>query len=214
MKNGPSPAWLQQRLIAIGLRSINRLVDVTNLISYDRARPLHVYDAGKLVGGEIVVRRLSAARANRASDRAGRQDLCGYARHLRHRRRAASAIGLGGVMGGESTGCSDETTDVFVESAWFDPIRTAQTGRTPASTPTPSTASRAASIRPPSCLAWNWRRALILDLCGGEPSEVRVAGHAPAPPKGIAFDRDLCAQLSGLDISRRPDRRDPDQAGL
>ncbi|RZJ28628.1 MAG: phenylalanine--tRNA ligase subunit beta, partial [Brevundimonas sp.] len=128
VKNGPSPEWLKRRLEAIGLRSINRLVDVTNLITYDRARPLHVYDIAKLVGSEIVVR---AGQSSEGADgiAAGTPEhlialdgktytvdpsMCVIADAMGER-----PIGLGGVMGGESTGCSDETTDVFVECAWF-----------------------------------------------------------------------------------------------
>jgi phenylalanyl-tRNA synthetase beta chain len=92
-------------------------------------------------------------------------------------------IGLGGVMGGESTGCSDETTDVFVESAWFDPIVTAQTGRSlTISSDAQYRFARGvdtASVVP----GWSWPHRLILDLCGGEPSEVVVAGEHPANPR-------------------------------
>ena len=134
VKNGPSPEWLQCRLTAIGLRSINRLVDVTNLVAYDRCRPLHVYDAAKLVGGEIVVRGGQVAPAASEAEQLIALDGKTYsvdpAMCLIADEDGERAIGLGGVMGGVSTGCSDETTDVFVESAWFDPILTAQTGRT------------------------------------------------------------------------------------
>ena len=132
VKNGPSPEWLQRRLTAIGLRSINRLVDVTNLIAYDRARPLHVYDLNSLVGSEIVVRGGQVASDTGEHEHLIALDgktytidpaICVIADASGER-----PIGLGGVMGGESTGCSDETTDVFVESAWFDPLVTAQTG--------------------------------------------------------------------------------------
>ena len=133
VKNGPSPEWLQRRLAAIGLRSINRLVDVTNLIAYDRARPLHVYDVAKLSGTEIVVR------AGQVSAATGEHE---HLIALDGKTYAASAadcviadaggerpIGLGGVMGGESTGCDETTTDVFLESAWWQPIGIAATGR-------------------------------------------------------------------------------------
>ncbi|HUH22539.1 MAG TPA: phenylalanine--tRNA ligase subunit beta, partial [Brevundimonas sp.] len=134
VKNGPSPAWLQKRLTAIGLRPINRLVDVTNLIAYDRARPLHVYDMAKLSGTEIVVRGGLTSAETGEHEHLIALDGKTYAASAADCVIADAAgerpIGLGGVMGGESTGCSDETTDVFLESAWFDPITTAQTGRT------------------------------------------------------------------------------------
>ena len=131
VKNGPSPEWLQQRLRAIGLRPISALVDVTNLLSYDRARPLHVYDAQKLVGGVIEAR--LGHHADHGDEHLIALDgktydigpqMCVIADAAGER-----PIGLGGVMGGESTGCSEDTQHVFVESALFDPIRTAQTGR-------------------------------------------------------------------------------------
>jgi len=203
VKNGPSPKWLQDRLTAIGLRPINALVDVTNLISYDRARPLHVYDAAKLSGTEI-------------STRLGRHGVNGD-EHLialdgktyeltpemcviadAHGDRP---IGLGGVMGGESTGCSNETTDVFVESAWFEPIRIAQTGR---ATGIASDAQYrfartvdTGSLVPGVELATK----LILELCGGEPSEVVFVGEPPEAPKPVLFDPAYVGQLSGLEIA-------------
>ncbi|WP_421738778.1 phenylalanine--tRNA ligase subunit beta [Caulobacter sp.] len=206
VRNGPSPQWLQDRLLAIGLRPISALVDITNLVSYDRARPLHVYDAAKLSGTEISTR---MGRHGQHGDEHlialdGKTyeltpDMCAIADAAGER-----PIGLGGVMGGESTGCSDETTDVFVESAWFEPIRIAQTGRT---TGINSDAQYrfartvdTGSVVPGVELATK----LILELCGGEPSEIVVAGEAPAAPTGFAFEPDYVEQLSGLAIS--PDR--------
>ena len=199
VKNGPSPAWLQARLRAIGLRPISALVDVTNLLSYDRARPLHVYDAAKLIGG--VSRRAWAATGEQPRG-AGRQDLRGDARDVRDRRRAPAPIGLGGVMGGESTGCSEATTDVFVESAWFDPIRTAQTGRDTGITS--DAQYRFARGVDPGFVVPGLELAtrLILELCGGEPSEVVVAGSIPAPPAAFDFDPGYVHRLSGLAIGR------------
>jgi phenylalanyl-tRNA synthetase beta chain len=214
VKNGPSPEWLQRRLSAIGLRSINRLVDVTNLIAYDRARPLHVYDAAKLVGAEIVVRgggyseltssgqiiegtrRPEMLKAVVGGEYIIQPEMCVIADDGGRR-----AIGLGGVMGGESTGCSDDTTDVFLESAWFDPITTAQTGRTlTISSDAQYRFARGvdtASVVPGLELATR----LILDLCGGEPSEVIVAGQAPALPAPVAFDPARVERLTGLALS-------------
>jgi len=203
VKNGPSPQWLQDRLLAIGLRPISALVDITNLISYDRARPLHVYDAAKLSGSEISTRLgrhgLNGDEHLIALDGKTYEltpDMCVIADASGER-----PIGLGGVMGGESTGCSDETTDVFVESAWFEPIRIAQTGRT---TGINSDAQYrfartvdTGSVVPGVELATK----LILELCGGEPSEIVVAGTAPAAPTGFAFEPDYVEQLSGLAVT-------------
>lgn len=198
VKNGPSPAWLQQKLTSIGLRPINALVDVTNLISYDRARPLHVYDAAKLSGSFI------EARAGREGESVEALDGKTYAvtPDITVIADASGAIGLGGVMGGLSTGCSEETTDVFVESAWFDPIRVAQTGRTTGIT-SDAQYRFARTVDPASQVpGLELATKLILELCGGEPSEVTVVGEAPAAPEPIEFDRGYVRQLSGLDLSR------------
>ncbi len=210
VQNGPSPDWLQRRLTAIGLRSINRLVDVTNLIAYDRARPLHVYDAGKLVGTEIVVRggQVASDTPNHAGGEhehlialddktyAVDPNMCVIADAGGER-----PIGLGGVMGGMSTGCSDETTDVFLESAWFDPIATAQTGRT-LGIASDAQYRFARGVDPASVVpGLELATRLILDLCGGQPSEVVVAGQAPADPVGFTFDPAYVKRLSGLELS-------------
>jgi len=202
VRNGPSPTWLQARLKAIGLRPINALVDITNLISYDRARPLHVYDAAKLVGTTI------EARLGRHAEHGDEHlialdgktydigpEMCVIADANGER-----PIGLGGVMGGESTGCSEATTDVFVESAWFDPIRTAQTGR--ATGITSDAQYRFARGVDPQFVVPGLELAtqLILDLCGGEPSEIRVAGEIPASPGPIEFDPAYVEKLSGLKV--------------
>ena len=196
VKNGPSPDWLQAQLKAIGLRSINALVDVTNLLSYDRARPLHVYDAGKLTGGFVEARLGQGEETLLALDGktyALTAEMCVIAD-------GSGALGLGGVMGGESTGCSDETTDVFVESAWFDPLRTAQTGR---ATGIASDAQyRFARTVDTGFIVPGLELAtrLILELCGGEPSEIKVSGQAPAAPGPIAFDPAYVTRLSGLSV--------------
>ena len=202
VKNGPSPEWLQRRLTAIGLRSINRLVDVTNLVAYDRCRPLHVYDAAKLVGSEIVVRAGQGAPAAGEAEQLSALDgktygvdptMCLIADEGGER-----VIGLGGVMGGVSTGCSDETTDVFIESAWFNPILTAQTGRT-LSLNSDAQYRFARGVDPASVLpGLELATRLILDLCGGEPSDLVVAGEAPADPAAFTFDPARVASLTGL----------------
>lgn len=219
VKNGPSPAWLQQRLLSVGLRPINALVDVTNYISYDRARPLHVYDARLLVG-DVIEARLGRGPAEHHGDQPSPEvhhdeqlialdgktydigpQMCVIADADGER-----PVGLGGVMGGASTGCSEETVDVFVESAWFDPIRTAQTGRDTGITSDAqyrfARGVDTASVVPGLELATR----MILDLCGGEPSAVRVAGQAPAEPGPIAFDRSYVQHLSGLTVP--PERSD------
>jgi phenylalanyl-tRNA synthetase beta chain len=197
VKNGPSPAWLQARLRAIGLRPISALVDITNLISYDRARPLHVYDAAKIAGGFI------EARLGREGEQLAALDgqtytitpeMCVIAD-------GSGAVGLGGVMGGASTGCSETTTEVFVESAWFDPIRTAQTGRVTGITS--DAQYRFARGVDPGFVVPGLELAtrLILELCGGEASEVQVTGEVPAAVPPVEFDPAYVAKLSGLAIA-------------
>ncbi len=205
VKNGPSPAWLQARLKAIGLRPINALVDVTNLVSYDRCRPLHVYDRALLVG-DVIEARLGHHGEHHAPEHLIALDgktyviepeMCVIADAGGER-----PIGLGGVMGGESTGCSDATTEVFVESAWFDPLRTAQTARaTGINSDAAYRFSRGVDpqfVEPGLELATR----LILELCGGEPSDVIVAGQARPPPQPIAFDPAYVHRLAGLNVGR------------
>lgn len=209
VKNGPSPEWLQRRLTSIGLRSINRLVDVTNLIAYDRARPLHVYDANKLVGSEIVVRagQVSAGAEHIAAGTPeslialdGKTYQASPSDCVIADAGGERPIGLGGVMGGESTGCDDQTTDVFVESAWFDPIATAQTGRSLGIT-SDAQYRFARGVDPASVVpGLELATRLILDLCGGEPSEIVVAGEAPANPAPFPFDPAYVKRLSGLEL--------------
>jgi phenylalanyl-tRNA synthetase beta chain len=197
VKNGPSPAWLQQKLLAIGLRPISALVDITNLMSYDRCRPLHVYDAAKLTGGVIEARLGREGEKLEALDGktydAG-PEVCVIAD-------GSGAVGLGGVMGGESTKVTETTTEVFVESAWFDPIRTAQTGRTLGlSSDAQYRFARGVDtgfVVPGLEMATR----LILEVCGGEACEIRVVGHAPAAPTAFEFDHRYVEKVSGLSVS-------------
>src|SRR6185312_2467537 len=196
LKNGPSPAWMQDRLRAIGLRPINALVDVTNFLAYDRARPLHVYDAAKLTGGFIEARLGREGEKVEALD--GRTydatpEMCVIAD-------GAGPVGLGGVMGGEATGSTLETTEVFIESAWFDPIRTAQTGRD-LSLISDAQYRFARGVDPGFVVAGlELATQLILEFCGGEASELSIAGHIPAPPPPIDFDPAYVHKLAGLDL--------------
>ncbi|HEY3814226.1 MAG TPA: phenylalanine--tRNA ligase subunit beta [Caulobacteraceae bacterium] len=198
VKNGPSPKWLQDRLKAIGLRPINALVDVTNFVSYDRARPLHVYDASKLSGGFVEARLGKPGDKFRALDNKDYEigaEMCAIAD-------ASGAIGLGGVIGGESTGCDEQTTDVFVESAWFEPLNIAATAR---ATGISSDASYrfARGVDPQSLVPGiELATRMILELCGGEPSEVTLAGQPPASPQAFDFDPAYVHKLAGLSIGR------------
>jgi phenylalanyl-tRNA synthetase beta chain len=195
VKNGPSPSWLQERLRAVGLRPRSMLVDITNYISLDRARPLHVYDAAKLKG-TVRARLGRAGESFKALDGnvySVNSEMCVIADDEK-------VLGLGGIIGGEETGSSEATTDVFVECAYFDPTRTHATGRT---TGIVSDAQYRFArgvdtgfVVPGLELATR----MILDLCGGEASEIVVAGEAPAPPAAITFDPDRVRQLAGIDV--------------
>jgi phenylalanyl-tRNA synthetase beta chain len=196
VKNGPSPAWLQQRLRAVGLRPRNALVDITNLISLDRARPLHVYDAAKLNG--VVRARMGRAgesfKALDGNDYQVTSEQCVIADDVR-------VLGFGGVMGGEYSGCSETTKDVLIESAYFDPALTHATGR---ATGIVSDAQYrfARGVDPESCTPGiELATALVLEFCGGEPSEIMIAGQTPPPPKPVSFDPTRTRGLAGIEVS-------------
>ncbi len=243
VKNGPSPDWLQRRLKAIGLRPINTLVDITNFIAYDRARPLHVYDADKLNGA---IRARLAGQILRVDQlRLTEQEAADFEAHHPIRKSEwedgqadfdvtfvdavelnaldgktyslepdmcviaddSGVLGLGGVMGGETTGSTDATTNVFIESAYFNPKRTARTGRKLA---IQSDARHRfergvdpAFVVPGLELA----TAMVLDLCGGSPSEIEIAGKPPKANAPFAFDAGLVKRLTGLDLPTSEIRR-------
>ncbi|WP_411819125.1 phenylalanine--tRNA ligase subunit beta [Hyphococcus formosus] len=195
VKNGPSPKWLQDQLRAIGLRPINALVDITNYISYDRARPLHVYDADKLKGA-VVARMGEKGEKFLALD--GKEyeiddTMCVIADEN-------GVLGLGGIMGGEETGCTEETINVFVECAYFDPLRTAKTGRKTGITS--DARYRFERGVDPAFVVPGLEMAtqLILDLCGGSPSEIELAGTVPTPDKTVLFPPSEVKRLTGMDV--------------
>ena len=196
VKNGPSPEWLQRRLIAIGLRPINALVDITNFMTYDRGRPLHVFDAAK-VKGSLVVRRARAGETLTALD--GKtytldDSVCVIADEH-------GVESLAGIMGGEASGCSAQTTDVLIESALWDPINIAHTGRKLGI----NSDARYRFERgvDPAFMVPGLELAtrLVLDLCGGEPSAISVAGDPTAPARVIDFPLSEVKRLAGLDVS-------------
>jgi phenylalanyl-tRNA synthetase beta chain len=195
VKNRPSPEWMQKRLKAIGINPKNMLVDVTNYISIDRCRPLHVYDAKKLKGN--IVARLGTAQdsflALDGKTYSNLSEMCVIADD-------SGAIGLGGVMGGETTGCSIDTVDVFIESAYFDANRTARTGRTTGIL-SDARFRNERGIDPKSCVdGIELATKLILETCGGEPSEVVLAGKIPDGPAPVNFQLRDMARLTGVDM--------------
>jgi phenylalanyl-tRNA synthetase beta chain len=202
VKNGPSPEWLQKRLTAIGLRPINTLVDITNYLTFDRARPLHVFDAAK-VHGDLTVRRAKQGEQVLALD--GKTYTLDDTMCVIADRNGVES--LAGVMGGEASGCSAETTDVLVESALWDPLNIAQTGRKLGiQTDARYRFERGVDpnfMRPGLELATQ----MILDLCGGTPSEVVVAGKVEAPEPIVDFPLTELKRLAGLDVSANDVRR-------
>jgi len=192
VKNGTSPAWMQMRLRAIGLRPINTLVDITNYVTFDRGRPLHVYDAAKLTGN--IVARMGKGETFQALD--GKEykaesTMCVIAD-------SANVLGFGGIMGGEASGSTGETVDVFVESAYFDPYKTAATGRkTGINSDARFRFER--GIDPASVEeGCDIGTALILDLCGGQASTREVAGALAWKPVTISFDPHRVTRLTGV----------------
>jgi phenylalanyl-tRNA synthetase beta chain len=202
VKNGPSPTWLQRRLIAIGLRPINTLVDITNFVTYDRGRPLHVFDAAK-VHGNLTVRRARAGESLLALD--GKRyaldpTICVIADE-------SGVESLAGIMGGEATGCSETTTDVLIESALWDPINIAQTGRK-LGINSDARYRFERGVDPAFMLpGLELATKMVIDLCGGEPSEVTVAGTPELPARIIDFPLDELPRLTGLDVDRREAER-------
>lgn len=191
--NGPSPDWMQARLKAVGIQPKSLLVDVTNYVSLDRARPLHAYDAAKL-DGAVVARLGRTGEALEALDGKTYEitpDMCVIADDR-------GAIGLGGVMGGVSTAVDEGTSDVFLESAWFDPLRTARTGRT---TGIISDARYRfeRGVDPNSCVdGLHLAIQLITEAGGGKVSEIKIAGNPPPRDGKVTFKLDDVERLTGL----------------
>ena len=197
VKNGPSPDWLQRRLTAIGLRPISALVDITNYIAYEFARPLHVYDADKL-DGDIVVRLARDGEELLALD--GRTytldaEMCVIADEKK-------ALGLGGVMGGVETGSTEKTVNVYVEAALFDPIRTARTGRM-LGIESDARYRFERGVDPAGTIPGMERATrMILDFCGGSPSELVVAGEVPETHQTVRLRSDRVLTLGGVDLAQ------------
>ncbi len=195
VKNGESPLWLQKKLTSIGLRPISALVDITNYMTIDLNRPLHVFDADR-VRGDIQVRLARTGETLAAlNDKTylltdTMTAVCDE----------TGVLGLGGIMGGASTGCQDGTVNVYLEAAYFDPLRTARTGR---------------ALQIDSDARYRFERGidpefthdgmeiatrLVLELCGGVPSHVVVAGAAPKVGRTIHFDPARTKALAGMDV--------------
>ena len=202
VKNGPSPAWLQDLLRAIGLRPISFLVDVTNFFTYDQNRPLHVFDADK-VAGNLRVHRAAGGETLMALDdkdytlQAGQMVISDD----------TGAQSIGGIMGGRNTGCTEDTVNVFVESAYWDPVQIAYAGR---------------ALKIHSDARYRFERGvdpaftpdglehavrMIVDHAGGEASNVIVAGKVPDVSRAYKLDAKRVISLVGMDIPESTQRQ-------
>jgi phenylalanyl-tRNA synthetase beta chain len=203
VKNGPAPDWLQARLKAIGLRPISALVDITNYFTFGLNRPLHVFDVAKVQGGALRIHAAEGGEAFLALDgktytlRAGMMAISD----------AAGVESLAGIMGGEHSGCTEDTTEVFLESAFWDPITVAATGR---------------ALKINSDARYRFERGvdpafslpgldlatqMILDLCGGEASDLAVDGAAPDTTRAYKLNPARVISLVGMDIPEAAQRQ-------
>ena len=196
VKNGPSPQWLQNKLRAIGLRPISTLVDITNFFTYDNNRPLHVFDADKLNGNSIRVHASQGGEKFNALD--DKEYVLSEGMTV-----ISDNVGvesLAGIMGGIGSGCTDNTENVFIEAAYFNPITTAYTGRE-------LKINSDARYRfergiDPEWTAFGIEAAtkMIIELCGGEPSEVVQAGEIPKHSRAYKVDTARIESLVGMAI--------------
>ena len=202
--NGVSPAWMSQKLTAIGQKPISALVDITNFVSVDLGRPLHVYDRATLTGGLV---------ARRARDGEQVLALNGKTYTLDATMTViadeAAVHDIGGIMGGEHSGVSETTTDVIIECAYFDPDHIARTGQKLGLTSDARTRFERGvdpAFLDDGLAIATW---LVLELCGGKPSGITRAGTPPATPRTIAYDPARAEKLGGLAIAPRAAKDDP-----
>src|SRR5438067_3508773 len=196
VKNGPSPEWLQKRLTSIGLRPINALVDITNFMTYDRARPLHVFDARK-VNGNLTVRRAKDGESLLALD--GRTYTLDPAICVIADEHGVES--LAGIMGGETSGCDENTTVVLIESALWNEINIAQTGRKLGINS--DARYRFERGGGPAFMVPGLELAsrLVMEICGGTASENSVLGNAFGDDRIIDFPLSEVKRLAGIEVS-------------
>jgi phenylalanyl-tRNA synthetase beta chain len=193
--NGPSPEWMQRRLVAIGLRPISALVDITNYVTYDLGRPLHVFDADKLAGDLTMRPAMDGEEILALDGKTYKLDPS-----ITVIADTEGAHGIGGVMGGELTGCTPETKNVFLEVALFDRVRVAATGRK-LGIQSDARYRFERGVDPESA---NWgaevAAKLIAECCGGEASEPVSAGAMPKWQRSVSFRPSRLATLGGLAV--------------
>lgn len=202
VKNGPSPAWMQQRLKAIGLRPINALVDITNYMTFDQGRPMHVFDAAKVTGGLTVRRALEGETVLALDQREYRLTPNNVV--------IADENGvesIGGIMGGEHSGCDENTVDVLIESALWDPINIAKSGRA-LGIITDARYRFERGVDPEYMVPGLDRTTeLVLGLCGGTAAEAKVVGYKGHQPKIVDFPFSEVKRLTGLEVSTEESRQ-------
>lgn len=198
VQNGPSPDWLQNLLKAVGLRPISALVDITNFINLDHARPLHVYDADKLTG-DIRVAATKAGQDFDALDDKTYSTIDGAVGIYDD----SGLIGLGGIVGGTGTGSTPDTTNVFLEAAYFSPRRIARTGRDMGIVSDARYRFERGVDPEFTHTGMEIATAMILEICGGQAGKIVEAGAKPEWERKIAYDPAYCEELIGLDIQAK-----------
>ncbi len=195
--NTPSPTWMQQRLIAIGLRPINTLVDITNYVTFDRGRPLHVFDAAK-VAGNLVVRRGETGEKVLGLD--GKEYELGPDNCVIADDNGVESIA--GIMGGELSGCDENTTDVLIESALWNPMNVARSGRD-LGIITDARYRFERGVDPEFMVdGMELATHLVTKLCGGTPTEAEVVGYEGHTPKIVSFPLSEVKRLTGEEVDR------------
>ncbi|MCG6558108.1 phenylalanine--tRNA ligase subunit beta [Ruegeria sp. 1NDH52C] len=202
VRNGPSPQWLQDQLRAIGLRPISALVDITNYMTYDHNRPLHVFDADK-VKGNLRIHRAAGGETLKALD----EKEYTFQPGMMVISDDEGPESIAGIMGGEATGCTEETVNVFLESAYWDNVQIALAGR---------------ALKINSDARYRFERGvdpeytleglehatqMILDICGGEASNVVIAGAVPDHSRAYKLDAERVRSLVGMDIPESEQRQ-------
>lgn len=201
VKNGPSPSWLQARLKAIGLRPISTLVDITNLFTYEYNRPLHVFDAD-VVKGDLRVHFAKGGEKLIALDDKE------YTLHpdMMVISDDNGVESIAGIMGGLPSGCTNDTVNVFLESAYWNPITIAKTGRT-LKINSDARYRFERGVDPKfTPVGLDMATATILDLCGGEASDLVEAGCIPDTSRSYHLDTDRVKSLVGMDIPAEEQR--------
>lgn len=196
VKNGVSPDWMQARLKSAGQKPISALVDITNFVMLDHGRPSHAYDLAKLTGAVVARRAKDGEQVMALNDK-----LYALTPEMTVIADDSGVHDIAGIMGGTHSGCSDATTDVLLEVAYFNPERIAKTGQ--ALTLTSDARSRFERGVDPGFMGYGLEliSSLILEICGGVASEVVKAGEAPVEPKMLTFSTGLTHELGGIDLS-------------